>query len=121
MTIQSLQILLNDSDINEIMWNGYDKAFLEFNGTLRPFPFPIKSAHEFEELLSKLSKLDNTVNWSDVSFDGMLPDGSRFHVTLPPLSPHEATLTIRKFSRRHRRLSDLTRTGFIKKETCHVS
>jgi len=61
MTIQALQTLLNDTDITEVMWNGYNKAFVEFKGTLQPFPSPIKSAHEFDELLNELAKLENMV------------------------------------------------------------
>lgn len=116
VTIQGLLVLLNDSDINEIMWNGYNKAFLEWNGTMSSFISPFKSAGEFEDLLKDLAQVKNTVSSGGLSFDGILADGSRFHVTLPPLSPNEPTLTVRKFSKHLKQLTDLIATGFMSKK-----
>lgn len=113
MTINGLQTLLDDPGINEVMWNSFNRSFIEFNGTLKAFPSPLRSAQEYDSLVAELSKLQNTVSANGLSFDGILPDGSRFHVTLPPLSPHGATLTIRKFSRVHRNLQDLVASNFI--------
>ena len=79
MNVKTLEILLNDPDASEFMWNGFDSAFVELNGTLSPFPSPFKSAMEFDSLISDLSKLNNTVSGYGLYFDGMLSDGSRFH------------------------------------------
>jgi pilus assembly protein CpaF len=98
------------------MWNAHDKAFVELNGKLRPIPSPMASAEAFEQLIYALANLENTIIAHGLSFDGMLPDGSRFHATLPPLSPAGPTLTIRKFSRQHRSLEDLVAAGFLSKK-----
>jgi pilus assembly protein CpaF len=116
MKIKSLEALLNDPGLSEFMLNGFDKAFVEWNGSMQPFPTPFKTEEEFAALIADLAKLPNTLNKNSLSFDGMLPDGSRFHVTLPPLSPGGPTLTVRRFSRLHRTLADLTDTGFMSKK-----
>jgi pilus assembly protein CpaF len=113
MKVSSLQIFLNDPGINELMWNQFDQAFVEWNGTLRSITSPIKTKQEYQNIISELSQLPNTVVSNGLSLDGILPDGSRFHITLPPLSPHSATLTIRKFSREFRNIKTLTDSGFL--------
>lgn len=113
MTIRGLEQLMNDPGISEFMWNSFEQSYVEFNGSLRPFPSPMKSREEYDRLIHELSQLPNTVGSNGLSFDGILPDGSRFHVTLPPLSPHGATLTIRRFSRQHRNMRDLVSSGFL--------
>ena len=113
MTLQSFEQFLGDPTISEYMWNAFDKAFVEMNGKLRAIPSPMESAEAFEKLIYELANLDNTIIAHGLSFDGMLRDGSRFHATLPPLSPHGPTLTVRKFSRKLRGLEDLVGAGFL--------
>ena len=112
MTVKELEQAMSDPTATEYMWNAFDRAFVEFNGKLRPFPSPIPSAAAFEALIGDLARLDSTVSARGLAFDGILPDGSRFHATWPPLSPAGPTLTVRKFSRRHRHLADLIAAGF---------
>src|SRR5262249_47523067 len=58
----------------------------------------------------------NTVNIGRLQFDGMLPDGSRFHITLPPHSPDHPTLSIRKFAPKHKGLESLVASGALSKK-----
>ena len=114
--LRDLEGVLNDPSITEFMWNSFDKAFVEWNGKLQAVPSPFRSAAEFQALVIELTKLPNTIAGQGVTFDGMLPDGSRFHATLPPLTPGGPSLTIRKFSRRLKDMNDLVQAGFMSKK-----
>src|SRR5215510_8710750 len=89
--------ILSDPTLNELMFNGHQQAFIERNGKLQPVPSPFRDELEFEQLLTALQELPNTVKIGRLALDGMMPDGSRFHITLPPQSPDYPTLSIRKF------------------------
>jgi pilus assembly protein CpaF len=113
MNIETLLRLLNDPKISEFMLNGYNQAFVEWEGALQSVVSPFKSSVQLDHLVNEMLQLQNTIASDKLSYDGILPDGSRFHVTLPPLSPLGPTLTIRKFSQQHRHLEDLTQSGFL--------
>ena len=99
--------VIADDRLNELMFNGHDIAFGEREGKLERLPSPFANPQEFDRTLASLEQLRGTVKTGAFQWDGMLPDGSRFHVTLPPQSPDSPTLTIRKFVRTHRGLENL--------------
>src|SRR5437879_257405 len=111
--MKPIEKLLAEGGVTELMWNRFDRCFVEMTGTLHTIPSPFHSADEFQSFVESLASLDNTVGGRTLQYDGMLPDGSRFHATLPPLSPFGPTLTIRKFSRAMRRLEDLVTSGCV--------
>ncbi len=111
--LKTLTAILADPNVNEVMWNGFDSAFIEFNGALQAIPSPFTTSADFETVLRTLSKIPNAVQTQGVAVDGVMSDGSRFHITWPPLSPDGPTLTVRKFSSRHRGLSHLVAAGFM--------
>ncbi|RCH74429.1 MAG: CpaF family protein [Candidatus Poseidoniales archaeon] len=113
-----LQVLLDDDDLEEVMYNGGKQC--------------VKIAHrkhgmcrtniwvEDEEGI-QISK--NIASFTDVPlgdgpgmvpiFDGRLPDGSRVNGTIPPVSPDGPTLTIRKFREDPITIVDLIRWGTV--------
>src|SRR5215475_5922033 len=108
--------ILSDPTLNELMFNGYAQAFIEKNGKLQPVPTPFKDEGQFEQVLMALQDLPNTVKIGRLALDGMMPDGSRFHITFPPQSPDFPTLSIRKFVPMHRGLENLIATGALSKK-----
>jgi pilus assembly protein CpaF len=108
-----LQAYLADASVSELMWNGYAKAFAEQGGAIVPIATPFQNEAEYEAVIAALAQTKNTANADGHHFDGVLPDGSRFHVTKPPMSPEGSTLTIRKFSAAYRGLDNLVPTGFL--------
>lgn len=105
--------LLNNPTLTELMWNKFSLAFAEQDGRLVEILSPFKTEQEFEELIRYLESLVPLSANKDLYFDGMLPDGSRFHVTRPMRSPTGTTLTIRKFSSAYFGLDRMCKTGFI--------
>jgi pilus assembly protein CpaF len=114
--LKALSAILSDPNVNELMWNSFDHAFIEFNGVLQSIPSPFTTLDEFKQTLAALSRIRNTVHTQGMIIDGVMADGSRFHITWPPLSPDGPTLTVRKFSSRHRGLSQLVTAGFMSRK-----
>lgn len=105
----ALDELLNNSRYSELMWNNYAAAFAEQDGQLTEIASPFRNENEFLKVIEALREL--ATDHAASAFDGILPGGARFHVTLPPLSPAGATLTIRKFSTSLLSLDSLVESG----------
>src|SRR5438552_1410888 len=119
MTVPELDLLhelLDDAHLNELLFNGHDRAFAERDGKLQLIPSPFESEADFEATLAVITALPNTVSIGRLQFDGMLPNGSRFHVTRPPHSPHHSTLSVRKFMPKRRGLESLVEAGALTKK-----
>ena len=114
--LQFLNDLLADHQLNEVMFNGHEQLFIEREGKLESAASPLKSAQELEQALAALAALPHTNNIGRLQADGMLPDGSRFHMSRPPQSPDYPTLSIRKFVPTHRGLDNLVASGAITKK-----
>src|SRR6476469_5325683 len=108
--------LLEDAHLNELLFNGFDRAYVERDGKLQEIPSPFDSERDSEVTLAAITALPNTVCIGRLQFDGMLPNGSRFHVTRPPHSPDHATLSIRKFMPKHHGLDSLVENVAITKK-----
>jgi pilus assembly protein CpaF len=108
-----LQLYLADTTVSELMWNGYRSAFAEQGGSIVPIATPFQNEDEFNNVIKSLANLKSTTDGEAFHFDGVLPDGSRYHVTIPPMSPQGPTLTIRKFSKSLRTLESLVQVGFL--------
>jgi Flp pilus assembly CpaF family ATPase len=111
--LQFLTGLLADDRLNEVMFNGHEQVFIEREGKLQSITSPLKTAQELDQALTALAALPHTNNIGRLQSDGMLPDGSRFHMSRPPQSPDYPTLSIRKFVPMHRGLDNLVATGAL--------
>jgi pilus assembly protein CpaF len=92
--------LLNDPTITEIMVNGPQQIYVERNGEI------IKSDIQFDDEDHILMVLEGIIRplglRLDTDFptiDVRLPDGSRMHAVVRPVSVDGPTITIRKFPR----------------------
>lgn len=108
-----LEQLLSHPEIDELMFNGHGHLFVEKQGLLEAWSSPFTTPKLYDEMLEKMCRLPNTTSNTGLDYDGMLPDGSRFHITRPPLSPAGSTLTVRKFAAAHRGLDNLVASKFL--------
>jgi pilus assembly protein CpaF len=110
-----IESLLRDPDVTEVMVNGPDDVYVEREGRIERVPdglFEGEEAvlHLIERIVGPLGlRVDGSSPWADAR----LPDGSRVHAIVPPLSLRGPALTIRKFAPVPITVSDLVHTGTI--------
>ena len=91
---------MNDELVSEIMINSAREIYIERNGEL------VKTDAAFEDEDALRAAVNNVLQYTgkrvtenNPLIDSRLPDGSRVHVVLPPLSRSGTCMTIRKFSK----------------------
>ncbi|HEY6567003.1 MAG TPA: CpaF family protein [Actinomycetota bacterium] len=95
-----IEFLLKDPDVTEVMVNGPDDVYVERGGRIERAPDGLFEGEEsvlhlIERIVGPLGlRVDESSPWADAR----LPDGSRVHAIVPPLSLRGPALTIRKFS-----------------------
>ncbi|MCD8019304.1 MAG: CpaF family protein [Clostridiales bacterium] len=95
-----LEDYLRDDSVTEIMVVGASKIFIEQNGKLKRTDSFFSDDEEVYRLVDQMvAPLNRMVNESEPIVDGRLPDSSRLHVVLPPVSLEGPVLTIRKFQK----------------------
>lgn len=107
-----LKSLFDSDDISEIMINSWNKIFVEHKGLLVETSVRFVDQRQFEELIYNILSFDKKKFDSAYSFDGLLPTGERYNITLPPLSSKGPTLTIRKFLAQAFSLEELVQRQF---------
>jgi pilus assembly protein CpaF len=95
-----IEFLLKDPEVTEVMVNGPDDIYVERKGRIervadRLFEGEEAVLHVIERIVAPLGlRVDATSPW----VDARLPDGSRVHAIVPPLSLCGPVLNVRKFS-----------------------
>ena len=95
-----IEFLLKDPEVTEVMVNGPGDVYVERRGRIERaedglFEGEEAVLHLIERIVGPLGlRVDESSPWADAR----LPDGSRVHAIVPPLSLRGPTLTIRKFS-----------------------
>jgi len=91
---------MQDPSVSEIMINSPDEIYVEREGKL------VKTDARFEGEDALRSAVNNVLQYTgkrisddNPLIDSRLPDGSRVHVILPPLSRRGTCMTIRKFAK----------------------
>lgn len=108
-----LRTLFESEDISEIMINAWNKVFVEHKGLLVETSVKFVDQRQFDEFIYTILTLDKKKIDSAYAFDGVLPNGDRYNITLPPLSAKGPTLTIRKFLAQNFTLDDLVKKQFL--------
>ena len=95
-----IEFLLKDPEVTEVMVNGPGDVYVERKGRIervvgRLFEGEEAVLHVIERIVAPLGlRVDATSPW----VDARLPDGSRVHAIVPPLSLCGPVLNVRKFS-----------------------
>jgi pilus assembly protein CpaF len=95
-----IESLLRDPEVSEVMVNGADDVYVERKGRIESvhgglFEGEEAVLHVIERIVAPLGL---RIDESSPYVDARLPDGSRVHAIIPPLSLCGPALNIRKFS-----------------------
>lgn len=123
-SIRGLGILgqiICDSDITEVMINGYQNIFIEKSGKLFKMNAQFESSRELEIIISKfVSQAGRQVNESEPIVDTRLADGSRVNVVMPPIALNGPIVTIRRFPKEAMTVQKLIAYGSITPEVAEI-
>ena len=113
-----IERLLADETITEIMVNGPSEVWIERQGKLYETGVRFNDDSHLRRIITKMvAQVGRRVDEARPMVDARLPDGSRVHAVLPPLSLSGPLLTIRKFPTRRLDSDDLVRLGSLSPET----
>jgi pilus assembly protein CpaF len=110
----SLEDLLADPDVSEIMVNRYDQIYVERKGKLvlsdRRFTSNQAVLAAIERIVAPIGR---RIDESSPMVDARLKDGSRVNAIIPPLALKGPAITIRKFNKTPLSSDDLVRFGAL--------
>ena len=113
--------IIADSDITEVMINGYQDIFVEKAGRLLKLDQQFESEKELRTIITKfVSNAGRMVAESDPIVDTRLPDGSRVNVVMPPIALNGPIITIRRFPKEAMTVEKLIQYGSITPEVAEV-
>ena len=109
--------IITDSDITEVMINGYNRIFVEKSGKLMQLDEHFESDEDLIRIVQKfVSEMDRTIDAGNPIVDARLEDGSRVHVVFPPVALSGPTVTIRRFPKNPMTMEKLLGYGAITPE-----
>lgn len=107
-----LEKYLEDSSISEIMVIGSSRIFVEQNGVVRKTEDHFSEEADVYRLVEQIvAPTNRMVNEASPIVDSRLPDGSRVHIVLPPVSLEGPVITIRKFLKGGMTINQLLKFG----------
>ena len=109
--------LLRDERVTEVMVNGLRGVWVERNGRLEETGIRFADADEIIVIIERLvAPLGRRIDLASPLVDARLPDGSRVHAVIPPISLVGPVLTIRRFAAQPLGPDDLVRNGTLSRE-----
>ena len=112
-----IEPLVQDEDITEIMVNGCQEVWVETGGKMCRSSACFKDQEQLLEVIARaIAPLGRRIDQSVPFVDGRLPDGSRLHACIPPVSLKGPILSIRKFPKTGFVLDDLVRLRSVGEE-----
>lgn len=91
---------LADDEVSEIMINGHERVYVERGGRLVEIPNRFVSEQALRAAATNIAKsIGRILDEMHPRLDARLPDASRVHVVIPPLSRIGTVVSIRKFKK----------------------
>ena len=113
--------IIADTDITEVMINGYKDIFIEKSGRLFKMDNQFESQRELEIIITKfVSQAGRAVDESNPVVDTRLADGSRVNVVLAPVALNGPIVTIRRFPKEAMTVQKLIDYGSITEEVAEI-
>ena len=91
---------LEDDAVSEILINGPQQVYIERKGKLEEVPARFVSEPALKAAATNIAKsVGRILDERHPRLDARLPDGSRVHAVIPPLSRLGTVIAIRKFKK----------------------
>ena len=98
--LEPIRVYLEDDDVSEIMINGPSNVYIEKKGKLQKTEAKFISEPALKAAAANIAKsVGRFLNEDNPRLDARLPDGSRVHAVIPPLSRCGTVIAIRKFKK----------------------
>ena len=108
---------LADDQVSEILINGPSQIYIERNGKLEETPARFANETQLKAAAVNIAKsVDRQLDEMHPDLDARLPNGSRVHATIPPISRCGTLLSIRKFKKEMLTIDRLEQFGSIPHE-----
>jgi len=112
---------LDDDDCSEIMINGPDQVFVEKKGKLELTDAKFVNEDALQAALKNVARsVGRVFNDLEPRLDARLPDGSRVHAVIPPMSRLGTSVAIRKFSKEKLTIEQLIGFGSLTEEAANL-
>jgi pilus assembly protein CpaF len=112
--LKPVKQFLEDPSVTEIMINGPMDIYIERGGILHRTEAKFESSDHLMSAIVNLAQfVGRRIGPDRPRLDGRLPDGSRIHAIIPPISRNGPALAIRKFFKRRLSLEDLVGFGTL--------
>ncbi|HCS53304.1 MAG TPA: pilus assembly protein CpaF, partial [Planctomycetaceae bacterium] len=112
-----LEPLMNDPDVSDVLINGADTVFVERRGKLERTDVRFADNNHLLHLIQRLvGRAGRRIDEVSPMVDAKLPDGSRLHAVIPPLTSKGPTLSIRRFSKTAVEFEDMVRSRSLTRE-----
>ena len=108
---------LADDKVSEILINGPHQIYIERDGQLQETNASFASESQLKAAAVNIAKsVDRQLDEMHPDLDARLPDGSRVHATIPPVSRCGTIISIRKFKKEMLTLEKLEAFGSVPHE-----
>ena len=98
--LEPVREYLADDSVSEILINGHQNLYIERSGKLEAIPAKFVSEAALKAAASNIAKsVGRILDEAHPRLDARLPDGSRVHAVIPPLSRVGTVVAIRKFKK----------------------
>ena len=103
---------LDDDSVSEILINGPSQVYVERRGRLEPVSVKFVSEPALKAAAVNIARsVERQLDEQHPDLDARLPDGSRVHATIPPISRVGTVVSIRKFKKDALSMADLRSFG----------
>lgn len=109
---------LADDSVSEVLVNGPSQIYVERRGTLLAVPERFVSEPALRAAAANVAKsVGRILDENHPQLDARLPDGSRVHAVIPPLSRIGTVIAIRKFTKERLTIDKMMAYGSLDERT----
>lgn len=107
---------LADDKVSEILINGPNQIYIERGGKLQETEAKFASEAQLKAAVNIAKSVERQLDEAHPDLDARLPDGSRVHATIPPVSRCGTIISIRKFKKEMLTMEKLEGFGSVPHE-----